>query len=81
LIKLANALSYRGNGTTEIGGTRDAPRLTRAEEVFARKKQKDDERLSNQAKDREVQLEKTARLRGLRLAQEAVTKEKKPGHD
>lgn len=77
MIKLANAFSYRGNGTTEIGGTRDASRMTRAEELFARKKQKDDERLSDQAKDRQIQLEKTTRLRGLRLAQEAVIKDKK----
>jgi hypothetical protein len=48
----------------------------KAEELLARKKQKDDERLFNQAKDRQIQNEKTARLRGLRLAHEAVEKDK-----
>jgi hypothetical protein len=76
MTKPPSALSYSGNGATEFGNTRDISRLTKAQELFARRKQKDDERLFNQAKDRQIQNEKTDRLRGQRLAHEAAAKDK-----
>jgi hypothetical protein len=47
----------------------------KAEEVIARRDQKEAERLANRAKERQAEDEKTARLRRLRLAKEAADEE------
>ena len=49
-------------------------RLTKAEELFARRERLDTERLSDQARERQTQDQKTAHLRELRLASEAAVK-------
>lgn len=44
----------------------------KAEELLTRRKQQESERLANRERDSRAQDEKTARLRGLRLAKEAT---------
>ena len=45
----------------------------KAEELLTRRKQQESERLANRERDSRAQDEKTARLRGLRLAKEAAS--------
>ena len=45
----------------------------KAEELLTRRKQQESERLANRERDNRAQDEKTARLRGLRLAREAAS--------
>jgi hypothetical protein len=69
------------NAQAALASSPQQAKSYKAEELLARRKQKDDERLFNQSKDRQIQNEKTARLRGLRLAHEAVEKDKGPSRN
>jgi hypothetical protein len=60
------------NAMTSFTETRDAARRTKAEELFAQRERQGAERLSDQAKERQAQDQKTARLRELRLARDAA---------
>jgi hypothetical protein len=57
---------------TPFTEARDAARRTKAEELFALRERQNVERLSDQAKERQAQDQKTERLRQLRLARDAV---------
>lgn len=57
---------------TPFIGAREAARRSKAEELFAKREQQSAERLSDQAKERQAQEQKTARLRELRLTREAA---------
>ena len=60
---------------TTFSDTRDAARRTKAEELFAQRERQNAERLSDQAKERMAQDQKTVRLRELRLARETAERE------
>ena len=57
---------------TAFIGVREAARRSKAEELFAKREQQSAEHLSDQAKKRQAQEQKTARLRELRLTREAA---------
>jgi hypothetical protein len=65
---------------TTFSDTRDAARRTKAEELSAQRERQNAERLSDQAKEREAQGQKTVRLRELRLAREAADCERAIQH-
>ena len=55
---------------------RDAAHRTKAEELFAQRERQGAERLSDQARERQAQEQKTVRLRELRLARDAADRKR-----